>query len=316
MHSHGQTLNQQFIQPQGQVINYIQPPLAHAQPPVAATKSTADHPVKSSEQRHIKPALEVKNQIRIDSKTPTQLKAAHAGPNQQAVKTKVTETQKITVQPTPLVSPAAMSMAEPMQAQTVDYTPVETQQDVTGMATKAVSSSSSEFVFNPDPDFLAKINANIRQNNQLLDKGGQPIISQQKQQPVVQHINTQWLQEDSGEDDGESPEEEPEYLQQEEHMIDEDIEISDHRQDEGEEEQKVEGPLDERNEFISDCGSDIQIEEEKNSDVKSGPTEIVEQEESSLINTEPIRPRGEFYVQGTQGDFKPSDIHQAQMSVF
>jgi len=70
-----------------------------------------------------------------------------------------------------------MSMAEPMQAQTVDYTPVETQQDVTGMATKAVSSSSSEFVFNPDPDFLAKINANIRQNNQLLDKGGQPIIS-------------------------------------------------------------------------------------------------------------------------------------------
>ena len=30
------------------------------------------------------------------------------------------------------------------------------------------SSSSSEFVFNPDPDFLAKINANIRANNEKI----------------------------------------------------------------------------------------------------------------------------------------------------
>ena len=29
-------------------------------------------------------------------------------------------------------------------------------------------SDSSEFVFNPDPNFLAKINANIRQNNEIV----------------------------------------------------------------------------------------------------------------------------------------------------
>jgi len=31
---------------------------------------------------------------------------------------------------------------------------------------KSKSSSLSEFVYNPDPDFLNRINANIRQNNE------------------------------------------------------------------------------------------------------------------------------------------------------
>jgi len=38
-----------------------------------------------------------------------------------------------------------------------------------------VSSSSSEFVFNPDPNFLAKINANIRNNNENVDEDGRLI---------------------------------------------------------------------------------------------------------------------------------------------
>ena len=45
------------------------------------------------------------------------------------------------------------------------------------------STSSSEFVFNPDPDFLAKINANIRMNNQV---GGQ-VLKEEPEDEVYEH---------------------------------------------------------------------------------------------------------------------------------
>ena len=47
---------------------------------------------------------------------------------------------------------------------------------------KSKSSSMSEFVYNPDPDFLNRINANIRQNNDVIE--GQ--IPMHLQQPFQQ----------------------------------------------------------------------------------------------------------------------------------
>jgi hypothetical protein len=44
----------------------------------------------------------------------------------------------------------------------------EAQQEQVEEDNKKDESETSEFVFNPDPDFLAKINANIRQNNQAI----------------------------------------------------------------------------------------------------------------------------------------------------
>jgi len=40
------------------------------------------------------------------------------------------------------------------------------------VAPQKEESETSEFVFNPDPNFLAKINANIRINNEIV--GDQP----------------------------------------------------------------------------------------------------------------------------------------------
>lgn len=133
---------------------------------------------------------------------------------------------------------------------------------------KQEESEESEFVFNPDPDFLAKINANIRQNNQMV------CGALNQQAPLHHQVDLQAEEE-----------EEEEYLAQEEQFA-----ALDSSSSEEPEVAKQDSPQQLQDEpqqaMISDCGSDIQIEE-------------AEQHESPRESREEAK-----VVQGTQGDFK------------
>lgn len=200
------------------------------------------------------------------------------------------------------------------------------------------SSSSSEFVFDPDPDFLSKINANLRANDEKMAEQpprppamGQPPDNEAYPQPPT------WAEEEEDEDSvtgmeladlhdhGDGPEGGPGQQPSEP--------LYPGNPQNSAEEGKLN--LEERNELISDCGSDIQVEEEKDPAMAEAARQFEDEREASSLTQEEANRAAiagpgvqteesksfsgaSPVVQGAQGDFqmRQGDPSSSQMSVF
>ena len=124
---------------------------------------------------------------------------------------------------------------------------------------KAKSSSSSEFVFNPDPNFLAKINENMMNN----DRVGNNMVAPHHESSESHH-SEHWVQQPPGSEQEDWQPSEQEWVQPPEQEWVQPPEQEWEQQDSVDktvQDQQAELQIREnnelRNEMISDCGSDI-----------------------------------------------------------
>ncbi len=78
-------------------------------------------------------------------------------------------------------SPGPIEEFDQQPNEPIEQEKVEEQEDLPQKS----DSETSEFVYNPDPDFLSKINANIRQNNEVIC-GGE---DDENQEEIIENQN-------------------------------------------------------------------------------------------------------------------------------